>query len=69
MISRLRRLVRAHCAAGRRLAVEGLAGLNGVRMAAPEGAFYAFIGVEGLTDSLDLALRLVRQEASGFCTP
>lgn len=51
---------RAHCAEGRRLAVEGLAGLNGVRLSAPEGAFYAFIGVEGLTDSLALALRLVR---------
>ncbi len=51
---------RRHCAEGRRLATEGLAGLNGVRYAAPEGAFYAFIGIEGLTDSLDLALRLVR---------
>ena len=51
---------RAHCAAGRALATEGLVGLNGVRYAAPDGAFYAFIGVDGLTDSLDLALRLVR---------
>ncbi len=51
---------RAHCAEGRRLAVAALAGLNGVRLVAPEGAFYAFIGVEGLTDSLGLALRLVR---------
>ncbi len=52
---------RAHCAEGRRLATEGLAGLNGVRLAAPDGAFYAFIGVEGVTDSLALALRLVEQ--------
>jgi aspartate/methionine/tyrosine aminotransferase len=56
---------RAHCAEGRRLAAEGLAGLNGVRLAAPDGAFYAFIGVDGLTDSrtdtLALALRLVRE--------
>lgn len=52
---------RAHCAEGRRLAVEGLAGLNGVRMAAPDGAFYAFIGVDGLQDSLGFALRLVRE--------
>jgi aspartate/methionine/tyrosine aminotransferase len=50
---------RAHCAEGRRLATEGLAGLNGVRLAPPDGAFYAFIGVDGLTDSLALALRLV----------
>lgn len=52
---------RAHCAEGRRLAVQGLAGLNGVRLAAPDGAFYAFIGVDGLTDSLGLALRLVAE--------
>jgi aspartate/methionine/tyrosine aminotransferase len=52
---------RAHCAEGRRLAVDGLAGLNGVRLAAPDGAFYAFIGVDGLTDSLGLALRLVHE--------
>ena len=41
------------------MALEGLAGLNGIRLAPPDGAFYAFIGVDGLTDSLDLALRLV----------
>jgi aspartate/methionine/tyrosine aminotransferase len=52
--------LRAHCAAGRALATAGLAGLNGVRFAPPEGAFYAFIGVDGLADSLELALRLVR---------
>ena len=52
---------RAHCAEGRRLAVDGLAGLNGVRLAAPDGAFYAFIGVDGLRDSLALALRLVHE--------
>ncbi len=51
---------RAHCAAGRQLALDGVAGLNGVRLAAPDGAFYAFIGVDGETDSLALALRLVR---------
>jgi len=51
---------RAHCARGRQLALEGLAGLNGIRLAAPDGAFYAFIGVDGLRDSLALALSLVR---------
>lgn len=54
---------RAHCAAGRQLAIDGLAGLNGVRLAAPDGAFYAFIGVDGLEDSLALALHLI--EAHG----
>jgi aspartate aminotransferase len=49
----------AHCAAGRRLAGEALDGLNGIRYAAPRGAFYAFVGVEGLTDSLEMAKKLV----------
>ncbi len=50
---------RAHCAQGRAMALAGLEGLNGIRLAPPDGAFYAFIAVDGLTDSLDLALRLV----------
>jgi aspartate aminotransferase len=49
----------AHCATGRALAGAALEGLNGIRYAAPPGAFYAFVGVEGLTDSLDLAKKLV----------
>ena len=52
---------RAHCAAGRDMALAGLDGLNGIRLAPPDGAFYAFIGIDGLTDSLDLALRLVHE--------
>ncbi len=52
---------RAHCAIGRRLALDGLAGLNGIRLAAPDGAFYAFIGVDGLRDSMALALSLVHE--------
>jgi len=50
---------RAHCAAGRALASQAFDGVNGVRYAAPPGAFYAFLGVEGLTDSLALAMKLV----------
>ena len=38
---------RAHCTTGRALTRDALAGLNGVRYAAPEGAFYAFVGVDG----------------------
>ncbi len=38
---------RAHCARGRQLAGEALAGVNGIRYADPDGAFYAFVGVEG----------------------
>jgi aspartate/methionine/tyrosine aminotransferase len=50
---------RAHCATGRTLTGDALAGLNAVRYRAPEGAFYAFVRVEGLSDSLALAKRLV----------
>ncbi|MDQ2763812.1 MAG: aminotransferase class I/II-fold pyridoxal phosphate-dependent enzyme [Pseudomonadota bacterium] len=50
---------RAHCASGRELTGEALAGLNGVRYQPPTGAFYAFLAVEGLHDSLDLAKKLV----------
>jgi aspartate aminotransferase len=50
---------RTHCATGRALAGQALVGLNGVRYRPPDGAFYAFLEVEGLHDSLDLAKKLV----------
>lgn len=50
---------RAHCAEGRHIASDILGGVPGIRYAAPAGAFYAFLQVEGLTDSLALAERLV----------
>jgi aspartate/methionine/tyrosine aminotransferase len=53
---------REHCAAGRKLVGDALSGINRVRYAAPDGAFYAFIGVEGVTDSLALAKRLVHEQ-------
>ena len=43
---------RHHCATGRTLASEALAGLNGIRYRPPDGAFYAFFSVDGLHDSL-----------------
>jgi aspartate/methionine/tyrosine aminotransferase len=49
----------AHCTTGRAQTSDALAGVNGVRYRAPDGAFYAFVGVEGLTDSLALAKKLV----------
>ncbi|GAB0117314.1 pyridoxal phosphate-dependent aminotransferase [Acidisoma sp. 7E03] len=52
---------RAHCAEGRHIASEVLGSVPGVRYAAPAGAFYAFLRVEGLTDSLALAERLVTE--------
>jgi aspartate/methionine/tyrosine aminotransferase len=50
---------RAHCAEGRRIAAERLGQVPGIRYATPDGAFYAFLQVEGLRDSLALAERLV----------
>jgi aspartate/methionine/tyrosine aminotransferase len=52
---------RAHCTRSRNLVTEALGGLNGIRYAPPDGAFYAFIGVDGLADSLALAKRLVTE--------
>ena len=42
--------------------MERLQRIEGVRVAAPDGAFYAFVGVEGLTDSLAFAKRLVHEQ-------
>lgn len=56
---------REHCARGRALVGEALAGINGVRYAAPVGAFYGFIGVDGLEDSLELAKKLVVKHKVG----
>ena len=50
---------REHCAQGRALVGQALAGLDFVRYSPPAGAFYAFIGIDGLADSMDLARRLV----------
>ena len=49
------------CTRGRALVGEGLAGLPGIRYAPPAGAFYGFVGIEGLTDSMALARRLLRE--------
>jgi aspartate aminotransferase len=50
---------KGHCATGRSLVGDALLGLNGITYTAPHGAFYAFIGIDGLTDSVDLAKKLV----------
>lgn len=52
---------RAFCARGRGIVEAGLAGLNRVRFQPPRASFYAFARIDGVTDSLDLALRLVRE--------
>jgi aspartate/methionine/tyrosine aminotransferase len=52
---------RRYCAAGRAMTVAALDGLNAVRFAPPPGAFYAFLRVNGLRDSLAFAMRLVEE--------
>ena len=52
---------RACCADGRAMVADALRDLNGVRYASPPGAFYAFLGVDGLQDSLAFALDLVER--------
>jgi aspartate aminotransferase len=50
---------RSYCATGRDLASQALASLNCIRYLPPDGAFYAFLAIDGLDDSLDLAKKLV----------
>ena len=40
---------------------EALADIPGVELPEPDGAFYAFPRIEGLTDSAGFALRLLRE--------
>ena len=52
---------RAHCVRGRQMTLDALAGLSGIHYVAADGAFYAFVGVDGLRDSLSFAKRLVTE--------
>ena len=49
------------CRVGRDIIMAGLATFPRVRAAPPEGAFYAFFRVDGLTDSLEFAKEIVRR--------
>jgi len=56
----------ARYARARRLVVDGLSGMRRVRVAEPEGAFYAFFGVEGEGDSVALAQRILQETRVGL---
>ncbi|MCA8908663.1 MAG: pyridoxal phosphate-dependent aminotransferase [Rhodospirillaceae bacterium] len=60
------RSIVAQCEAGRDMVVERLGAVPRVRLARPEGAFYAFFAVEGEPDSLALAKRLVDEAGVGL---
>lgn len=55
------REVRARYAARRLRVIEALSGVPGVSLPDPAGGFYAFPRVEGLTDSMSLALELLER--------
>jgi aspartate/methionine/tyrosine aminotransferase len=50
----------ARCANGREVVSTFMAGQNRMRWMKPEGAFYGFLQVDGLTDSLAFAQEMVR---------
>jgi aspartate aminotransferase len=54
------------CRAGRDIVMAGLAGFARVRAVRPDGAFYAFFRVDGMSDSLEFAKDLVRRRKVGL---
>ena len=56
----------AKARANRDLATERLGALPQIRFAKPDGAFYLFFAIDGMTDSLKTALRLIDEANIGF---
>jgi aspartate/methionine/tyrosine aminotransferase len=52
--------------AGRTLVLDALRGLNRVQVAPPEGAFYAFIKVDGMVDSVGFAKEILARTKVGL---
>lgn len=57
--------MRERCRAGREVVQKFLDGHNRIRWIKPDGAFYGFLHVDGLTDSLGFAQNLVRENRVG----
>jgi aspartate/methionine/tyrosine aminotransferase len=53
------------CRIGRDLFVQGLARFPRVTVKSPEGAFYAFAGIDGCTDSFKLARKVITEAKVG----
>ncbi len=53
------------CRAGLEIVEKAIAGHNRMSWSKPEGAFYAFIAVEGMTDSIAFAKRLLEEAKVG----
>jgi aspartate/methionine/tyrosine aminotransferase len=56
----------ARARAGRDCVLKGLKTLNRIRVAPPQGAFYLFFSIDGVTDTRQFALDLVRQTGVGL---
>ncbi|MCK7610994.1 pyridoxal phosphate-dependent aminotransferase [Roseibium sediminicola] len=56
----------ARARTGRECVLNGLKGLNRVNVPPPQGAFYLFFSIEGVTDTRQFALDLVRQTGVGL---
>ncbi|MFT8245449.1 pyridoxal phosphate-dependent aminotransferase [Roseomonas sp. BN140053] len=54
------------CAESRAIFVDGLSRLPGIRLRAPEGAFYLFFSVDGESSARDLAVRVLREARVGL---
>jgi len=54
------------CRRGRDLVFQRLSAMDRVRMTRPEGAFYAFPKIEGMSDDLEFAKRLVKEARVGL---
>ena len=57
----------ARCASGRDVVEDFIAGQNRVRWMKPDGAFYGFLHVDGLKDSLALRQDMVRKRQCRHC--
>jgi len=53
------------CRTGRQMVQKFIDGQNRIRWIRPEGAFYGFLHMDGLTDSLEFARKLVRKARVG----
>lgn len=51
---------------GRQCVLEGLRGINRINVQPPEGAFYLFFSIDGVSDTRQFALDLVRQTGVGL---
>ncbi|GGB48769.1 aminotransferase [Roseibium aquae] len=51
---------------GRRIVMDGLSAVNRIHFAPPVGAFYLFLGIEGVTDTRRFALDLLRETGVGL---